>query len=95
MPLPRQRSNISDKKFPAKAAIYARNEFGMRSISHVVAGELAKRVRGEPWATQFFNKLNSRKYKFTDFVQNIWKSMKKCHEDYMKLYDSFIKKRGL
>ena len=31
---------VTDKKFIAKAAIYARNEFGMRSISHVVAGEL-------------------------------------------------------
>jgi len=44
--------------------------------------------------TKFFNKLNSHKYKFTDFVQNIWKSMKQCHEDYMKLYESYIKKRG-
>jgi Leucine-rich repeat (LRR) protein len=44
--------------------------------------------------TKFFKKLNSHKYKFTDFVQNIWKSMKQCHEDYMKLYESFIKKRG-
>lgn len=27
-------------EFAAKAAIYARNEYGLRSISHVVAGEL-------------------------------------------------------
>jgi len=33
-----------DPMFPAKAAIYARNEFGMRSISHALMGELVKQV---------------------------------------------------
>ena len=46
---------ISDKKFLAKSAIYARNEFGMRSISHAVAGELATIVKGEPWMKDFFD----------------------------------------
>ena len=46
-------------------------------------------------SSKFFIRLNSHKYTYTDFAQKIWKSMKKCHEDYMKLYDSFIKKRGL
>lgn len=40
--------------FAAKAAVMARNEYGMRSISHVVAGEIAIRVRGEQWTRQFF-----------------------------------------
>lgn len=47
--------DIKDKKFLAKAAIYARNEFGMRSITHAVAGELASIVKGEPWMKNFFN----------------------------------------
>ena len=46
---------IPDKMFVAKAAIYARNEFGMRSISHVVAGEIAKKVKGIDWTKRFFN----------------------------------------
>jgi len=46
--------SISDKKFLAKSAIYARTKFGMRSISHLVAAELAKRIRGEEWAKDFY-----------------------------------------
>jgi len=34
-------TTIEDKEFVAKAALYARNEFGMRSTSHVLAGEMA------------------------------------------------------
>lgn len=46
---------LPDKKFAAKAAIYARTKYGMRSISHVVAGEIAKQVKGETWTRPFFN----------------------------------------
>ena len=51
---------MSDKKFLAKAALYARNEFGMRSVSHLVAGEIAKSVKGEPWTKSFFDKIIRR-----------------------------------
>jgi len=43
-----------DKKFAAKAGIYARKKFGMRSITHVLASEIAKHISGEEWAKQFF-----------------------------------------
>jgi 60 kDa SS-A/Ro ribonucleoprotein len=43
-----------DKLFVAKAAVYARNEYGMRSISHVVASELAKFAAGQDWAKNFY-----------------------------------------
>lgn len=46
-----------DKKFAAKAAVYARTEFGMRSITHVLASELAKHISGETWASEFYNKI--------------------------------------
>lgn len=49
-----------DKEFVAKAAIYARTEFGMRSISHVVASELAKYLSGVEWAKDFYNKIIHR-----------------------------------
>ena len=44
-----------DKEFVAKAAVYARREFGMRSITHVVAAELARHISGEVWAKDFYN----------------------------------------
>ena len=46
---------ICDKQFVAQAAVYARKQFGMRSITHVVASELAKHISGEKWAKDFYN----------------------------------------
>ena len=43
-----------DKKFVAQAIIYARTKFGMRSITHVAASELAKYIGGKEWAKRFF-----------------------------------------
>jgi len=40
---------IPDKEFVAKALIYARHEFGMRSISHAGIVELVQTVKGETW----------------------------------------------
>lgn len=48
---------VPDKKFVGKAAIYARTKFGMRSITHAVAGELASRIGGQEWAKDFFDKI--------------------------------------
>jgi hypothetical protein len=48
---------ICDKEFAAKAAIYARTKFGMRSITHVMAGELAKYSAGTTWAKAFYDKI--------------------------------------
>lgn len=54
-------------KFSAQAAIYARNEFGMRSISHVVAREIA-RVSGETWTKNFFDKVIRRPDDITEIM---------------------------
>lgn len=40
---------LDDKKFIAKSLIYARNEFGMRSVTHVGVCELCRVVKGEEW----------------------------------------------
>ncbi len=40
-------------EFAAKAAVYARDQFNMRSISHVVGAELAQRVKGSEWMRPF------------------------------------------
>ena len=49
----------NDIKFVAKAGIFARTEFGMRSISHALAGEVAydTRAKVKEWAKRFFNKI--------------------------------------
>jgi 60 kDa SS-A/Ro ribonucleoprotein len=55
-------------KFAAKAAVYARNEFKMRSITHVLAGELAKHVSGQPWAKNFYKEIARRPDDMTEIV---------------------------
>lgn len=49
-----------DKKFVAKAAVYARQEAGMRSVSHLVASELVRSVKGEQWTKRFLEKVVRR-----------------------------------
>lgn len=51
---------IADKQFVAKAAVYARNEFGMRSVTHIVGAELANKVKGEKWMRPFLYSLIRR-----------------------------------
>jgi 60 kDa SS-A/Ro ribonucleoprotein len=46
-----------DPLFAAKAAVFARDEFGMRSVSHVVASEIGKLVKGADWSRAFFEKV--------------------------------------
>ena len=52
-------SHISavDPIFAAKAAIFSRTEYGMRSTSHLAAAEIAKNVKGQRWTKDFFNKV--------------------------------------
>lgn len=47
-------AKVNDPRFVAKAALYARNTYGMRSVSHLVAGELAKSVKGASWTKHFY-----------------------------------------
>ena len=53
-------AQIADKQFVAKAAIYARHEAGMRSVSHLVASELARQVKGVVWTKGFFDRVVRR-----------------------------------
>ena len=49
-----------DKRFVAKTALYARKEAGLRSVTHLAAGELARQVKGEAWTAPFFARLVHR-----------------------------------
>ena len=71
--------NLPDKKFAAKAAIYARNVFGMRSITHLTAAIIAGTVKGVSWTKDFFYKvffrpddmLETMSLYFTLFTKNM------------------------
>ena len=49
-----------EPEFVAKTGIYARREFGMRSITHALAGELAAGASGQAWAKSFYDKIINR-----------------------------------
>lgn len=53
-------AQIGDKKFVAKAALYARKEAGLRSVTHLVASELAHAVKGETWTAKFYDRVVHR-----------------------------------
>lgn len=58
----------NDAEFAAKAAVYARTKFGMRSISHVLAAELAKYATGKAWAKSFYEQIVHRPDDMTEII---------------------------
>ena len=83
-----------DPKFAAKAAIFARDKFGMRSITHALAGELAKYLSGEDYAKVFYEKVVVRPDDMTEILsyytkncgEKIPNSLKK---GFAKAFDKF------
>jgi len=61
-------SKIKDKEFIAKAAIYARDKFGMRSITHALAGELTSELVGKEWGKNFYDKVVVRVDDMTEIL---------------------------
>ena len=59
---------LPDKTFAARAGLYARNEFGMRSITHVLAAELGARVKGQDWTRKFYANIIRRPDDATEIV---------------------------
>ena len=62
----------ADPFFAAKAAIYTRHEMGMRSVSHVIAGQIARQVKGEEWTKRFFEKVVRRVDDVTEILAYFW-----------------------
>jgi len=52
--------NVGDPRFTAKAALFARNTYGMRSVSHLVAGETPSRFKGARWTKSFYDRVVRR-----------------------------------
>ena len=57
-----------DPLYAAKAAVFARTRFGMRSVTHVVAGETASRVKGEQWPKRFYEAVVERPDDVTEIL---------------------------
>ena len=83
--------------FVAKSALYARNEFGMRSISHITAAELAKYLSNLPWAKNFYNKIVRRPDDMMEILayymkkkdNKITNSMKKGFAEAISRFDAY------
>jgi hypothetical protein len=55
-------------EFAAKSCIFARDEFGMRSISHALAAELAKYLSGTEIGKSFYEKIVVRPDDMTEIL---------------------------
>jgi len=49
-----------DEKFVAKFALYLRHDSHMRSVTHLLSGELAPRLSGKSYASRFYKKIAQR-----------------------------------
>lgn len=61
-------SKIEDKEFIAKAAIFARDRFNMRSITHAISGELTSYISGAEWGKNFYEKIVTRVDDMTEII---------------------------
>lgn len=88
--------NKIDSKFAAKLAIYARDQFHMRSMSHVVAAIMAKYnlTSGKSWSTDFYNNVIQRPDDMSEIISLYWKDGKKklpnaLKRGFKKAFDKF------
>jgi 60 kDa SS-A/Ro ribonucleoprotein len=81
---------IEDPLFAAKAAVFTRKMNGLRSVSHIVAGELAQRVdvKGQPWLRKFYRSVVQR----PDDITETLAYMKGANPELRKLSNAM--KRG-
>lgn len=85
-----------DPKFAAKAAVYARNEFGMRSVSHVLSIELLKHISGQSWGKNFFESIVRRPDDMTEIISYYFSKGNKTlpsslKKGFAKAFDKFDK----
>lgn len=92
-----------DPLFACKAAIYARENGNMRSISHLLGAALAKYISGQPYAKRFYNKLIVRADDMSEIVsayanlngmglndlKNIPNSIKKGFKEALECLDAY------
>lgn len=76
--------NLEDKKFFAKASLYARDKGHMRSVSHFCSAILAENIHGEEWLKNYFDKVVMRTDDITETIACYWKNGKKPIPNAMK-----------
>lgn len=57
-----------DPEFAAKAIVFGRTKFGMRSISHVAAVKLSAFLKGKTWAKDFYSSVIHRPDDITEIL---------------------------
>lgn len=62
--------------FAAQAGVYARRVFGLRSITHLLAASLARKVRGADWTKDFYNVIVRRPDDMLEIMALVLKSGK-------------------
>lgn len=87
---------VCDKEFVAKAIIYARKQFGMRTITHIASSMLAKHIGGMEWGSRFFDKVINRVDDMTEIVachlsrkQKLTNAMKKGFSSALGRFDDY------
>ncbi len=83
-----------EPEFAAKAAVYARTAFGMRSITHLLAVELGMYASGKSWAKGFYEKVVIRPDDMTEITalmlaQNGAKLPNALRKGFAKAFDKF------
>ena len=87
-----------DPVFVAKAGIYARNEYGMRSITHALAAELAQAASGQGWSKAFYDKIVKRPDDMLEIAayfmaqnkgKNLTNAMKKGFAEAFNRFDTY------
>lgn len=87
---------LCDKEFVAKAIIYARKQFGMRTITHMASSIFAKYAGGTEWGSRFFDKVVNRVDDMTEIVachlsrkQKLTNAMKKGFASALGRFDDY------
>lgn len=75
---------VDDTLFIAKLAIYARNKANMRSVTHLLGAELARRISGNEWGKDFYYKLVVRPDDIAEIV-SYYKNVKRKGERTLSL----------
>jgi len=79
-----------DPEFLAKLALYAREQAHMRSTTHLLAGEVAKRVSGKEWGSRFFKRIAFRPDDMAE-ITGYWTSIVRDGSEAMKIPNAMKK----
>lgn len=89
----------TEPEFVARLALYARREGNMRSVSHLLAGYLAKRVSGKEYARRFYRNICVRPddaseifayYQSTEHKGKMPNAMREGFKSYLESLDAYL-----